>query len=210
MTLSWPAVGSLPRDLSADTSCDSWNALLRMDLLHLLRRGSLQRHEETMKPTLAIIVALLLAYPVAAQEPVISSSEIEKALQQPKTRSLGRGIGVKAKVDLYVPFEFNSARLVPAAEDQLTQLSKALTGASLSSYRFEIAGHTDASGAADYNRTLSEQRAEAVMQFLVDRGISRNRLTAVGYGEDKLLREDQPTHAANRRVEVRNLGVASQ
>lgn len=166
-----------------------------------------------MKPRLPIIITFLfLASTVGAQEqPVISSSEIEKALQEkPRTRSLGRGVGVKAKVDLNVPFEFNSARLVPEAEQQLAQLSKALTGASLSAYRFEIAGHTDASGAADYNRSLSERRAETVLQFLVDRGISRERLTAVGYGEDKLLREDQPTHAMNRRVEVRNLGAVSQ
>ncbi len=159
-----------------------------------------------------IITFLFLACQVGAQEqPVISSSEIEKALtEKPRTRSLGRGVGVKAKVDLNVPFELNSARLDPAAEEQLTQLSRALTGDSLSAYRFEIAGHTDASGAADYNRSLSEKRAETVMQFLLDRGVSRERLVAVGYGEDRLLREDMPTHAMNRRVEVRNLGKASQ
>jgi outer membrane protein OmpA-like peptidoglycan-associated protein len=145
-----------------------------------------------------------------AQEPVVTSSEIEQALQQPKTRSLTRGVSVRAKVDLYIPFELNSARLVPEAEKQLSELGDALGGDSLAAYRFEIAGHTDASGAADYNLSLSERRAEAVMRYLLVRGVAAERLKAIGYGEERLLHEDRPMDAANRRVEIRNLGAVTQ
>ena len=160
--------------------------------------------------TTLFVFCLLIAPTGFADDSVVTSSEIERALQQPKTRSLGRGIGVKAKVDLYIPFEFNSDRLVPEAEAQLEELSSALGGDSLAAYRFEIAGHTDASGAADYNLSLSERRAESVMRYLLDRGVSPSRLMAVGYGEERLLHESRPMDAANRRVEIRNLGAATQ
>lgn len=154
-----------------------------------------------------------------------AQEEAEAEADAPRTRSFtmsppdgqsSRGVTVRKKsrpapkVNLYVPFELNSSRLAPAAERQLIELSDALSRDSLRAFRFEIAGHTDASGAAGYNRYLSEQRANAVMQFLVERGISRDRLVAVGYGEDRLLYENRPNDAGNRRVEIRNLGVANQ
>ena len=164
-----------------------------------------------MKIKLASLVFCLVTVTSGhAEEPVVTSSEIEKDLQQPITRSLTRGVSIRAKVDLYIPFEFNSARLMPEAEKQLSELGDALGGDSLAVYGFEIAGHTDASGTADYNLSLSERRAEAVMHYLLDRGVSAERLKAIGYGEERLLHEDRPMDAANRRVEIRNLGAVPQ
>ena len=168
-----------------------------------------------MKFSIHIILisfALLFSQGDAAAEPddkVVSSDDIAEALEQPKTRGLTRGIRVhrKAKVDLNIPFELNSSNLARGAEQQLDQLSDALLRDSFESYRFEIAGHTDASGTADHNRQLSEQRAESVKQFLVDKGVSPNRLQSIGYGEDELLLTDDPRHPDNRRVEIRNLGA---
>ena len=144
---------------------------------------------------------------------VIDSDQLEKALElepQPKTRGLTRGISVqvKAKVDLNIPFEYNSGALAPEAESQLLQLAEALARDSLAAYRFEVAGHTDASGSAEYNRRLSVKRAESVVRFLANAGIDSGRMIAMGYGEERLLRDDDPTHADNRRVEIRNLGTS--
>ena len=153
-----------------------------------------------------------------SDDDVVSSDEIAKALEpppeqdreRPKTRSLGfeRGIGVRlrAKVDLKIPFELNSSRLAPGSERQLDQLSKALTKEALANYRFEVAGHTDASGSAAYNRQLSERRAESVKRYLIDQGVNPDHIRSVGYGEDELLHPDDPRHPDNRRVEIRNLG----
>jgi len=158
------------------------------------------------------ITLLLINHESAAQanNDVVSSDDIVRSLEQPpKTRGF-RAIRVQEsqpKVDLNIPFEHNSADLAPEAERQLDELSAALLGDSLSGYRFEIAGHTDASGTSDYNRQLSDRRANSVRQFLVDKGIGEGRLNSVGYGEDKLLLADEPMHADNRRVEVRNLGA---
>ena len=166
-----------------------------------------------MKTGLAL--GMLLLTSAAFADEVVESDDLVRALtpqeaEQPRTRSLGLSramkVRVKSKVDLKIPFEFNSSNLAPEAEAQLLQLIEALNRDALSTFRFEIAGHTDASGAAEYNRRLSEARANAVRQFLVARGIAPNRLESVGLGEEELADPDRPNHADNRRVEIRNLG----
>lgn len=69
--------------------------------------------------------------------------------------------------------------------------------------KIRIEGHTDSKGKADYNRELSDKRAKAVMRYLVKSGIDKNRLQAVGYGEDKPIADNNTKagQAANRRVE---------
>jgi OOP family OmpA-OmpF porin len=78
--------------------------------------------------------------------------------------------------------------------------------------RVEIAAHTDSRGAADANQSLSQARAESVLNYLVGRGIQRSRLVAKGYGESKLKNRcadgvecAEGEHAANRRTEFRVL-----
>jgi OOP family OmpA-OmpF porin len=70
-----------------------------------------------------------------------------------------------------------------------------------------IEGHTDSSGPAEYNRYLSEQRAESVMRYLEQGGISADRLTAVGHGESQPIATNQSPkgRARNRRVELQVL-----
>jgi outer membrane protein OmpA-like peptidoglycan-associated protein len=69
--------------------------------------------------------------------------------------------------------------------------------------RVEIAGHTDSDGAAAYNQRLSEQRAQAVVDFLVSIGVDPQRLSAVGYGETKPVASNRRRagKARNRRIE---------
>ena len=66
-----------------------------------------------------------------------------------------------------------------------------------------IEGHTDNIGDTKLNLTLSEERAQAVMQYLVDKGIAANRIQAKGYGSSRPLINDNSTagHLQNRRVE---------
>lgn len=61
----------------------------------------------------------------------------------------------------------------------------------------EVQGHTSAPGTDAYNLDLSQRRAENVVQYLIDVGVSPERLTAVGYGESQPVGDD----AQNRRVE---------
>ena len=70
-------------------------------------------------------------------------------------------------VDLEVFFDYKAAQITPQAAGVLTTLGRALVDARLAGNAFLIAGHTDAKGSDDYNLALSEQRAEAVRQFLI-------------------------------------------
>jgi len=74
--------------------------------------------------------------------------------------------------------------------------------------KVEVAGHTDNTGTADHNQTLSEGRAKAVVDALVkDYGIDAARLQAKGYGATKPVapNDTDDGRAKNRRVELRKL-----
>jgi len=77
-----------------------------------------------------------------------------------------------------------------------------------SDFVFEIAGHSDASGSDPYNQILSQRRAESVIHYLTDSGISHNQLYPIGYGEaDPFYSNDTETgQAKNRRAEIRVTG----
>ena len=68
------------------------------------------------------------------------------------------------------------------------------------------AGHTDATGTAERNDVLSQERADAVKKFLVGLGVDGGRLRAKGYGARQLANPNAPKAPANRRDEVKLAG----
>ena len=112
---------------------------------------------------------------------------------------------VKPSLSLQIQFEFNSAQISPVSQQALLNLSTALKAAELSASKFEVEGHTDAKGNDAYNLKLSQQRAEAVQQFLVHQGVAINRLMASGKGSTHLANAGNPLAAENRRVRIVNL-----
>jgi outer membrane protein OmpA-like peptidoglycan-associated protein len=139
-------------------------------------------------------------------DPIVSAEEIAYGLAP--TRGLAITAAQPTSVNLpMVTFEFNSFRLTAHAERQLDEVGKALNMQAFQSSKFVIVGHTDAVGGESYNQRLSEQRAESVVSYLVTRqSLNRDRLSAVGWGESRLLPNVPPDSTANRRVEVRNIG----
>lgn len=78
------------------------------------------------------------------------------------------------------------------------------------SIEIELSSHTDSRGDNSYNNKLSQRRAEAALQYLVNKGISGDRISAIGYGETKLLNKcadnvscSENAHQLNRRTEVK-------
>ena len=73
--------------------------------------------------------------------------------------------------------------------------------------RIEISGHTDSRGKADYNRDLSQRRADAVKVYFIGKGIETSRLTTVGYGMDRPIADNgtESGRSKNRRTEFRLL-----
>ena len=107
-------------------------------------------------------------------------------------------------VDLRVGFRKNSAELTERAVAQLRELGAALLADALAEVPIGIYGHTDSRGPADYNRELSERRAEAVAAWLAEHvAIAEERFREVrGFGEER-PREDLPhDDPAQRRVEI--------
>jgi outer membrane protein OmpA-like peptidoglycan-associated protein len=116
----------------------------------------------------------------------------------------------KPSIDLEISFEFNSDRIGRAALPAVEALGKAVTDPVLKGNTFILAGHTDAKGTASYNQALSERRADAVKQFLIQKfGVRAETLVTAGYGSTRLKNTSNPLAAENRRVAVVNMADAN-
>ena len=101
-----------------------------------------------------------------------------------------------------VNFDFDKATL---RQEDIAIIDRDV--ASLDSWgnvNIEVAGHTDSRGSDAYNMNLSQQRAEAVRNYLVSKGIAADRLSAKGYGESQPVADNATDEGRfkNRRVEL--------
>ncbi|MBI5480746.1 MAG: OmpA family protein [Deltaproteobacteria bacterium] len=108
------------------------------------------------------------------------------------------------KIDIpeKIQFDFGKATLKKVSFKILDHVVKVMTERP-GVKKVQIEGHTDAVGDAERNRVLSQRRAEAVMEYLVKKGIAATRLGARGFGPDKPIapNETEVGREANRRVE---------
>lgn len=121
--------------------------------------------------------------PVAAEEPVTEKTEM-------------------ARIRLpIIHFDFDKHNIkkiyVPAMEKHVTFLSQHAAAP------VTVEGHTDYVGSVEYNQKLSERRANAVRQYLIEKGIASSRIRVVGYGELRPIADNKTVEgrAINRRVE---------
>jgi outer membrane protein OmpA-like peptidoglycan-associated protein len=113
----------------------------------------------------------------------------------------------QAQITIAIQFDFDSARIRPESFRAVGLMADALYHPYLEGYHFLIVGHTDAKGSREYNLKLSQERADAVRAALINPfGIAPIRIEAVGLGEEQLLTSKDPEAAANRRVQLINVG----
>lgn len=80
-------------------------------------------------------------------------------------------------------YDFDKATLRPKSEKSLDELVKLLN--ENPNVTIELSAHCDYKGSAEYNKRLSQRRAESVVEYLTNKGIARDRLSPVGYGKEK-------------------------
>jgi OOP family OmpA-OmpF porin len=126
---------------------------------------------------------------------------------QSKEASLRQQLAKEGHVALYgIYFDTDKSVPRPESEPTLENILKLLKEDA--SLKLEIQGHTDNTGAADHNSTLSEARAASVKQWLTDHGIAADRLTSQGYGATRPVADNNTPEGRgkNRRVELAKPG----
>ena len=105
-------------------------------------------------------------------------------------------------------FELDKATIRPEAISSLDEIFMVMK--EFPELKIEIGSHTDARASKEYNLDLSQRRAKATKAYLLNKGISENRLKAIGYGEKRLLNDcngdskcSEEEHQQNRRSEFR-------
>lgn len=105
-------------------------------------------------------------------------------------------------------YDFDKWNIRPDAAEELDKLVKILKDNP--TIWIELGSHTDSRGKDAYNLTLSQKRAESAVQYIISRGIDKNRITARGYGETQLLNRcengvpcSEAEHQLNRRTEFK-------
>jgi len=104
--------------------------------------------------------------------------------------------------DLSINFVSGSAVLTDSGKQLAQTFMEALRAPQLAGKRFTIAGHTDAVGSRAYNIELSQRRAQALVDYLVQQGATASQFDVKGYGFDQPVPGTSANDASNRRVEV--------
>lgn len=107
----------------------------------------------------------------------------------------------KIVINEKVQFEFDSAKIRDVSHSLLDEVAKVIKE-NPQIKKIEVEGHASAEGSDSHNQKLSENRAKAVMKYLVDKGgVAKKMLTSKGYGETRPLDPGNPEGERNRRVE---------
>jgi len=105
-------------------------------------------------------------------------------------------------IALYINFETGKADIKPESQKIIDQIVEMLQ--KNPSLKVSIEGHTDNVGTKEFNQKLSDERAKAVMNAIIAKGIDKNRLSSKGWGQTKPIADNntEEGRAKNRRVEI--------
>lgn len=131
-------------------------------------------------------------------------ADMQQALAQSEAAQItreGNLLAVTLKGD--VTFDTDSTMVRPGLYDEIDRIAKVMV--QYPETQITVQGHTDSTGDAGYNQRLSERRAEAVKDLIIQRGVSPHRISSVGYGETLPVATNATPEGRrmNRRVEIR-------
>jgi outer membrane protein OmpA-like peptidoglycan-associated protein len=106
-------------------------------------------------------------------------------------------------------FDTDKAELKPAGKEQIKAYREQAKADLSRADKIRISGHTDNTGSADHNKKLSQQRAEAVRDYLKSIGVDPNKIEVVGEGMSRPVADNRTKEgrAKNRRVEIEVVGL---
>ena len=134
---------------------------------------------------------------------------MEQKMVLVKAEEMASQIALNGKVALYgILFDTDKATIRPDSEATLAEISKLLQDKP--DLRVLVVGHTDTEGSFEYNRSLSQRRADSVVADLTGKGISKERLFPVGisFASPVATNVTEEGRAKNRRVELVDMGAA--
>ncbi len=118
-----------------------------------------------------------------------------------------KGCPVNKKEDLErlkkgIAFQSGSAKLTKSSYGTLNDIIKLMK--KIDSANLEVQGHTDNTGSYETNKKLSQERAQTVVNYFIEKGLSADRVRAVGFGSDRPIADNKTKkgRAKNRRVEL--------
>ena len=172
----------------------------------------------------ALLLASTAVSPAFAADPVLKNNEVTEsalidALSVDSPQAAGGtmrgfkpaapGAPARAKpagpgrANLLITFETNASSLTPDSMSALDTVAKALQSDALAGLAFRVEGHADARGDSEANLKLSQQRADAVVHYLVGKhGMLPERLVPQGKGSSEPLNKERIDAPENRRVTI--------
>jgi OmpA-OmpF porin, OOP family len=142
------------------------------------------------------------AIPLHGSVIVLEREGMKQSLGFLDASAMKKAIDADGRVALYINFDIDKATLRPDAQPVVAEIQKLLNNDP--GLRLSIEGHTDNTGTAAHNQTLSTARARSVLGALVGLGVDPARLQSKGFGQDKPLADNtsEDGRAKNRRVEL--------
>jgi OOP family OmpA-OmpF porin len=168
---------------------DSQRQVVTDSTRHCVRTGRWSP-EKAAEPCDAVPRASTPPAPIAAAPaPAPEPAPAPKSLEQPQQQALAPAPVIeKVTLSTDVLFEFNKSELRQGGQERLDQLAKNAQGANVD--KVVVIGHADRIASEDYNKELSERRAQAVSDYLAQKGVDKSRLQIEGKGESQPVTGD--------------------
>lgn len=127
---------------------------------------------------------------------------VEKMAQEVTANQMLDALNKDGFISLYINFDTGKSNIKPESKPAVDQIAALLSGNE--ALKISIEGHTDNVGTPEANKKLSDQRAKAVMDAVIAKGISAERMSSTGWGQEKPIADNRSEdgRAKNRRVEI--------